>query len=214
VEPVAFASGNICLARLQAPHDALCDTLESWARALSLAARDQWISSETPSLEQYFRRTITKSGLIYATVARAGGRLSSNEPSVLEALYDYGMGLGMITQIWDDCLDLSPDQIKSDLVAGTYTLPVIYALSLKEDLNYPELLALLNSPEELTPANTEAIRCVLEKMGAISYCTALMKVYEQKALNALAEIRDGQYVEHLEDYVSAFLLFPGGQPSV
>jgi geranylgeranyl pyrophosphate synthase len=206
-----IASADICLARLQTSHDVLSEILESWARTLTLAARDQWSSSEIPTLEQYFNQTVTKSGLIYATVAWAGARLSSNENPVLEAMKSYGMGLGMVTQIWDDCLDLSPQKIKSDLVLGTYTLPVIYTLSLKEDPNYPELLAKLNSSSELTSVDIETICGILGNMGAISYCVALMKVYEQKALNALTVIDDGQYVAYLENYVSAFLLSPNDQ---
>jgi hypothetical protein len=94
-----IAAGNLCLTRVQASYDAHRDILASWARTFAQAAQGQIDSPERPSLETYFRQTIAKSGLIYATVARTGARLNTDEAPVLDAMYNYGYALGMVIQI-------------------------------------------------------------------------------------------------------------------
>ncbi|MFQ5433810.1 MAG: polyprenyl synthetase family protein [Anaerolineae bacterium] len=145
-----IAVANQCLARLPTMPDAHRDILNAWAQTFALAARGQSNVGERPSLETYFRQTIAKSGLIYATVARAGARLGTCDSSLIDAMYDYGYALGMVVQIVDDCRDLAPGEVASDLANGAFTLPVIYALSQKEANGFPELSALSTASGSLS----------------------------------------------------------------
>ena len=117
--------------------------------------------------------------MVFASVTLAGARLAVQDENILSAMFDYGMGIGIGLQIKDDCYDLS----KNDLSANIHTLPLLYALSLKADARHGELQKLLNDPR--TEANIESINRLLNVMGAYSHSIAVMKVYEQKSLDAL-----------------------------
>ncbi len=200
-----IAAGNICLTRVHASPDAHRDILDFWAHTFARAAQGQINSSEQPSLETYFRQTIAKSGLIYATVARAGARLNTDEAPVLDAMYDYGYALGMVIQLVDDCRDLLPSRAASDLTEGVHTLPVIQALSQKESKEYPELSTLLVSSRSCLSADElEKALHLISKTGALSHSFAFARFYEQKALGAL-KIFPPEQITHLTTYVSHFL---------
>lgn len=199
-----IAAGNICLTRVQASHNAHRDILDSWARTFAQAAQGQIDLPEQPSLEAYFRQTIAKSGLIYATVARAGARLNTDAAPVLDAMYNYGYALGMVIQIVDDCRDLLPSHAASDLAEGVYTLPVIQALSQKEAKEYPELATLIASSHRLSANELEKALHLISESGALSRSFAFARFYEQKALGTL-KIFSPERVIHLAAYVSHFL---------
>jgi geranylgeranyl pyrophosphate synthase len=199
-----IAVANQCLARLATTPDAHRDILDAWAHTFALAAQGQIIVRKRPSLETYFRQTITKSGLIYATVARTGARLGTNDSALLKAMYEYGYALGMVVQIIDDCRDLVPVHVASDLAKGTFTLPAIYALSQKEAERYPGLLTLFASSSSLSPDEIENALALIIETGALSRSLAFAKFYEQKALDTLQSFPP-ENVTQLTNHVTHFL---------
>lgn len=200
-----IAIANQYLARLSTTPNAHCDILDAWARTFTLAAQGQNNVAKRPSLEDYFRQTITKSGFIYATIARAGARLVTSNSALLNAMYDYGYALGMVIQIVDDCRDISPALVASDLANGTFTLPAIYALSQKEAERYPELLTLFASSSALAPSEIEKALALIVETNALSRSLAFAKFYEQKALAALKSLPSKRAVAHLTNHVTYFL---------
>ncbi len=200
-----IAAAEICLANVPASGDVRADILESWAHTFARAVRGQVEQERMGSLVQYFSQTAAKSGLIYANVARAGARLTTDDSKVLQEIYDYGLALGMIIQLKDDYRDIQSINQISDLNTSAYTLPVLYALSKKEHPCYPELPAHLHSKTEFTPAEVMAIHQLLTEMGAFSYTFMMARGYEQKALTALSSF-PAAHVTHLTTYVSSFFL--------
>lgn len=198
------AVANKCLARLQTTSDTHRDILDSWAQTFALAAQGQTIRPERPSMQTYFRQTVTKSGLIFATVARAGARLGTSDTTLLNAMYDYGYALGMVVQIVDDCRDLSSVQVASDLANGTFTLPAIYALSQNEAEEYPELSKRFALSSSLLPDEVEKTLELVIETGALSRSIAFAKFYVQKALGAL-KLFPPERVIHLATHVSHYL---------
>lgn len=182
---------NTCLSKLDTTFDTLSDILGYWGNALLAAASGQNYL-KNPTLDQYFNQVVSKSGMVFASVTLAGARLGSKDKNILSALFDYGMGIGIGIQIKDDCYDLS----KNDLAAGMHTLPLIYALSLDVDPRRDELQTLLKAP--LTEVNIESIKKLLNVMGAYSYSIAVMKVYEQKSLDALSVLEFEPFKSHLK----------------
>ena len=120
----------------------------------------------------YFQHMVTKSGLIFASVSQAAASLTTNDESVLQAIHDYGMHLGMLIQLRDDCLDLSPDNLKSDLEQRCYTLPILYALNQQSHANYQPLRILL-AKDSYDTVDLQAICSHLEAMESLylyRYC--------------------------------------------
>ncbi|MEW5985025.1 MAG: polyprenyl synthetase family protein [Chloroflexota bacterium] len=195
-----IAVAQTCLAQLNPA--AQSDILDILGRTMALAALGQNIATRE-SLDEYFKHTLAKSGLVFAAVAYAGARSQTDEPSLLQAMYDFGLALGMLIQIRDDCRDLLPEQAASDLARATYTLPVLYGLSQQEHRLRPRLVTLLDTAND---DHTLEIGRILTDMGALAYSLAVAKVYEQKALSALSVFPVERTV-HLITYVSHFLAF-------
>ena len=93
-------------------------------------------------IEDYITVIEGKTASLIRTSARLGSLASSANSEVVDALSNWGWNCGIIFQISDDILDLTSDLGKpagNDILEGTYTLPVLIALS-KDKGKYQELL--------------------------------------------------------------------------
>jgi octaprenyl-diphosphate synthase len=85
--------------------------------------------------EEHFDIVRRKTALLFAGSARIGGMLGTATREQQEALWDYGVNIGMAFQIVDDLLDVTATDealgkpAGHDLVEGTYTLPIIRTLA-------------------------------------------------------------------------------------
>src|SRR5690606_34928640 len=96
-----------------------------------------------------------------------------------DALYHFGMNLGIAIQIADDCQDIGA----ADLHRHHHTLPVIYALSQNDHHAHPSLVSLLENQ-----SNEQWVGEVMHKlreMSAIDWSLRLATVYRARALSAL-----------------------------
>jgi len=180
-----LAAAQVCLAQIQAEPGAFNEIQNEIARTFLMAARGQGLSERNPLLPWYFEHTLAKSGLVFAAVAWAGTRTNTANTRLLKTMLDFGMALGSLIQIADDCYDLAPKQVQSDLSTGVRTLPMIYGLTQKEHPRHTRLYFLLSDGHSLAQEEIEEVNQILIDMGALSYSISLAKVYEQKALAAL-----------------------------
>lgn len=148
----------------------------------------QWDLDVT--LEGYRSRVRGKTGFFIAECCRLGAIVGNAPPNWLEALSEYGTAVGDCFQIVDDLLDLtaSPEVLGkptgSDLRAGVYTLPVVWALAGKHG---PELRRLLGR----RPVDDTVVRDVLlllDSTGALAHAAreaTNLAARAQRALTAL-----------------------------
>ena len=197
-----LGSAQTCLATL--PSDAYQAISAAWASTLSLAAKAQWQAPTHPDEAAYFSHITAKSGLVLAQVVWAGARLQTETPELLQAAHDYGLNLGLVIQIWDDCRDLYPTRFRSNLLQGDYSLPMIYALSQQDNPNHAQLVRLLESDSRQSQSALDKICHLLEKMGAINYSLAMAHLFVQKALHALSHLPDRPATDTLRNYVCQF----------
>lgn len=197
----ALGAAQSALFRLEADLETLRQIGEAYGNVLAMAARAQskGNASSGVSVEQYFTNMAAKTGIVFATAAWSGARVSTLTPSdlVLDSLYNYGLNVGMTIQITDDCRDLAAD----DLKRGDFTLPVIYALAQREHPCQPQLAQLMAQAGE--SEHTEAIIEILEEMGAINWSRRVASVYRSRALAALEPL-DRERTIYLEEYVSGY----------
>lgn len=202
-----IAAGEVCLARLRPAATDRAEIASSLARTFLLASRGQGDDGREPSLASYLSQLVAKSGLVFAAVTRAGASLCASTPHLLQSMYEYGLAVGVLVQIRDDCRDLSSSHAVSDLATGNHTLPVLYALSLQEHQSHPQLVSLLRRPRDSwTAYEVEEVCQILAGMGAFAYAIAVARVYEQKALAALQTLPTHE-TAHLRTYVSGLLNF-------
>jgi geranylgeranyl pyrophosphate synthase len=199
----ALFAAQLGIAFLTVPDRARAEIQRAIADAGLQAARGQSLSVHSYSVSDYFQRTVANTGIVFATMAWAGARIHTEDSKHLSALYDYGLALGMLLQIWDDCMDLSPAAAVSDLARGNYTLPILYALAQTEHPCHGRLASLVHGQGLVTlEARVEVVQ-LLHEMQAWPFVMAMAKAYEQKALVAVERFSHEQtiflrgYVERL-----------------
>jgi hypothetical protein len=157
------------------------DIATAFSHTLALAVKSE--NSRSPlsqlSVEAYFETIAAKTGLVFATGAWAGGRTVTDDEAVLDALYKYGLHLGMMTQILDDCLDL-----KTDLANQVWTLPIIYAVTQETHPAYKRLHKLLTQQRPTQNWIDEAA-AVLAEMNAVSWSLQIAEAYRRQTVDII-----------------------------
>ncbi len=143
--------------------------------------------------DSYMAAISGKTASLMATAARVGGLTCRAPRPWVEALTAYGHCIGMTFQIWDDVRDVvcSEEELGKpaghDMVEGTYTLPVLRALSVVGVGD--DLRALLGAPLD-GPAREKATNLVLAT-DAVRSSLAVGRRWAERANSALEPIRTG-----------------------
>src|SRR5215217_5251197 len=117
----------------------------------------------TVEVEAYLEHIRKKTAGLFKAACVAGGTLGGLSLVQIDALASYGQALGIAFQMSDDIMDLVGKPglmgkgIGTDLVEGTVTLPVIFALREGDAGTIRKVLAALNPPPELLEAGIEAV---------------------------------------------------------
>ena len=176
----AVSAANAALAYLEdtAVHK---DVAAAFNHTLALAVKSEYERPllPHPSLEAYFETIAAKTGLVFATGVWAGGRAATDDQKILAALHKFGLHLGMMTQILDDCMDL-----KTDLAHELWTLPLLYALAQESHPLYKPLRQLLER-QQATPAWAAEVAPVLYEMGAVSWSLQIAEAHRRQAVSVI-----------------------------
>jgi heptaprenyl diphosphate synthase len=142
-----------------------------------------------------------KTASLMSTAARIGGITAGAPHGTVEALTDYGYSVGMTFQIWDDIKDLVSTDVDlgkpagHDMVEGTYTLPVLRALTvpgIRDDLT-----AILGAP--LDPPARDKARDLVLSTPAIASSIATGREWADRAASALEPLRvEGPVTSHVD----------------
>ena len=147
--------------------------------------------------EAYLGSIAGKTASLMAASCRIGGLTAHLERSQVEALTTFGEAFGMVFQIRDDVLDvvgtnaLLGKPAGQDLVEGTYSLPVIYALA--DPQAGPELRELLGRPLDL-PERDKA-RTVVRATDGIAAARDVGLRYADQAAQAAGALPNGPVTE-------------------
>jgi heptaprenyl diphosphate synthase len=196
---VAILAGDFLLARASE----IAASLGTEVAALLARTIGQLCEGEVGQLRYAFDTTRTeeaylasiggKTASLMATAARIGGLTTGAPRPTVEALTEYGYSVGMAFQIWDDVRDLvsTDDDLGKpaghDMVEGTYTLPVLRALT------FPgvgeDLAALLGSP--LDPPARDKARDLVLSTPALRSSVVTGRDWADRAASALEPVRAG-----------------------
>ncbi|MBA2336775.1 MAG: polyprenyl synthetase family protein [Acidimicrobiia bacterium] len=138
---VAILAGDFLLARASEVAAPLGE------EAVSLIARTYATLVEGQALElrlmdsidhgpdDYYRVIGGKTASLIRTASRLGAMTAGAEQHQIEAISEWGWEMGLVFQMTDDVLDVVADEnflgkpAGSDILEGTYTLPLLYALA-------------------------------------------------------------------------------------
>jgi len=122
------------------------------------------------SVPDYLRIIEMKTAALFAAATHLGAVLNNSSEPVCAALRSYGLKLGTAYQIYDDCLDLVGDEssagktLRTDLLKGKLTLPVLYLLEKATDVQKTKLNRMLLNGE---PMDTTILAGIADYEGAI-----------------------------------------------
>ncbi|WP_374962502.1 polyprenyl synthetase family protein [Spongiibacter tropicus] len=143
----------------------------------------------------YFQVIHSKTAVLFAA-ACAGSALLSDSDEQRQALYDYGLNLGIAFQVVDDILDYEGDpsetgkNVGDDLAEGKPTLPLIYVLNngSAEQRKLVENAISNKSAEQLND-----IVALVQGSGALDYCRERARHYSDLAKTALSKLPPSEY---------------------
>ena len=148
-------------------------------------------SKERISLEEYFEIIKKKSGGLTASACKIGAILGGADQTLVDQLEQFGMKLGMMSQIKNDLADFLNLEIKSDFIKGRKTLPFVYLLNVLNEIKAEELKCLsslaIKGLDEFGSKERGQLKELVVNEGTIHYCSVIHEMYKQRAM----EILDG-----------------------
>lgn len=143
--------------------------------------------------EDYYQRIAQKTGYLIAESCRLGAIMAGASEEQVQALYHYGMGVGLSFQIADDLLDFHGSATKvgkpvcGDLKEGILTLPVIHALRFSPHAG--ELRALIET-QQITDADIVQVKAWLEESGSFTYAREKAEAHLAHGVGQLEKVAD------------------------
>lgn len=197
-----------CLSRLETEEAALREIIDTYAQIGLVSSVGQNIPrpGQVLSLEDYWVHVQAKSGLVFSVGAWSGVRLTTSEKVPLVAARDFGLALGTLSQIVDDCQDFVASTASFHPTEYFTSLPVILALEHNDHPHHHELVQLVGRPAQGDARWHKDIRDLVIEMNGLGAAFGVAKVYEQKALPALSQFERKQCVE-LHEYVQQHVRF-------
>jgi octaprenyl-diphosphate synthase len=143
------------------------------------------------SEQEHFDIVRRKTALLFAGSAQIGGMLGPITREQQDALWDYGLNIGMAFQIVDDLLDFTGEEevlgkpVGGDLREGKMTLPVIH-LYARGDARAQALLRQVVTERTITLDGWREIRALLSQARSLEYARRMAADYVERAKKALA----------------------------
>ena len=156
------------------------------------------------SIEDYMKMIELKTSVLLAHAMRIGGYIAGANEDQQEALYQFGLHIGLAFQIQDDILDVYGDPktfgkaIGGDIVCNKKTLILLTAMETASPEDKTELLQWLMT----TDRNEEKIAAVTELYTRLSIrekCEAIMEQETAKALEQLDKLPQNEAAGRLRD---------------
>jgi octaprenyl-diphosphate synthase len=153
------------------------------------------------TIREYLRIIEMKTAALFAIAAQLGARLNGQSEQVQQALHAYGLKLGTVYQIYDDCLDLVGDEkkvgktLRTDLVKGKLTLPILYLLMDATDAQKTKLNRMLLKGE---PMDASILAGIADYEGAIERAVKDAMTLLKEAITELDCLPESIYRQALE----------------
>ena len=142
------------------------------------------------SIEDYLKMIELKTSVLLAYAMRIGGYIAGASPAQQEALYQYGLNIGIAFQIQDDILDVYGDPktfgkaIGGDICCNKKTILLLTALDTSDTESKAELLQWLMATDQ-KEEKIAAVTALYNRLGVREACEVVLEEYTSKALAQL-----------------------------
>jgi len=205
---VLFASAFEFIAMTDAPDNAKVRAISMLGRTCVQICEGQHMDMSFESRDdvlegEYMKMVEKKTGVLYAASAGIGGILAGGNPSYIDALYHFGLGIGMAFQIQDDIIDLlAPPEVSgkdraSDLREGKKTLIAMKASEKGLDLS--------EYRRDLSPAEIESVIRNLESLGVLEEVRGTARDLIRNGKRRISILPDSEEKRLLSELADYFL---------
>ena len=156
------------------------------------------------TIDDYMKMIELKTSVLLANAMRIGGYIAGASASQQEALYQYGLHIGLAFQIQDDILDVYGDPktfgkaIGGDICANKKTALLLTALETADAESKAELLQWLMATDK-EEEKIAAVTAIYDRLGVRTACESLMEQHTAKALEQLDRLPQNDATESLRE---------------
>ena len=156
------------------------------------------------TIDDYMHMIELKTSVLIAHAMRIGGYIAGATPVQQEALYQYGLHIGLAFQIQDDILDVYGDPktfgkaIGGDICANKKTALLITALETADPETKAELLQWMMSTDN-DEQKIAAVTEIYNRLGVRAECEVIMEQHTALALAQLDKLPQNEANESLRE---------------
>lgn len=160
-------------------------------------------SQEHVTIEEYLKMIRLKTSVLLATALQIGSYLAGANEAQQEALYQFGINVGLAFQIQDDILDVWGDPktfgkaVGGDISYNKKTYVYLTAQKLADDELTEELHQWYGSVLDDNTEKIAAVKGIFEQLNVRAACEAVVEDYTQKALLILDTLPQNAATEQL-----------------
>ena len=161
-------------------------------------------SQEHVTIDEYLKMIRLKTSVLLANALQTGAYIAGADEQAQEALYQFGIHIGLAFQIQDDILDVwgNPETfgkaVGGDISCNKKTFVYLEAKRQGGERREGERLEKWYS--QVLEDNTEkiaAVKEIFEQLGVRAVCEKVVEDYTQKALDILDKLPQNQATEQL-----------------
>lgn len=160
-------------------------------------------SQEHVTIEEYLKMIRLKTSVLLATALQIGSYLAGANEAQQEALYQFGINVGLAFQIQDDILDVWGDPktfgkaVGGDISCNKKTYVYLTAQKLADDELTEKLHQWYGSVLDDNTEKIAAVKGIFEQLNVRAACEAVVEDYTQKALLILDTLPQNAATEQL-----------------
>lgn len=140
--------------------------------------------------DKYIQLILGKTASLFAVSCAVAGVVNGALKDVIDALYDYGLNLGILFQITDDLLDYYAEEevfgkkIGSDFLEKKMTLPLIVLLNLASEAEREIIIENFRSPDP----DISKVTSLIKKYDIAQHIEKHEITYRDRAIAALSKL--------------------------
>ena len=161
-------------------------------------------SQEQVTIDDYLKMIRLKTSVLLANALQTGAYIAGADEQAQEALYQFGINIGLAFQIQDDILDVWGDPatfgkaVGGDISCNKKTFVYLEAIRrLGNEAKGNELQQWYSQVLEDNTEKIAAVKEIFERLGVRAACEKVVEDYTQKALALLNQLPQNQATEQL-----------------
>ncbi len=146
------------------------------------------------TINDYLMMIRLKTSVLLANALQTGALIAGADETAQQALYEYGINIGLAFQLQDDILDVygNPETfgkaVGGDILADKKTYMLLTAYALADNRQGAELKAILADNSMKPQAKIAAVTHIYNVLGVREKCEEVMRAYTTKALAELEKL--------------------------